>query len=495
MDQLRYRFPSWAFPHLSFTIHRRGSDAADSSQRSRAFLYASLGTAVATELGVDDVYLGDNGVVSLNLPINDQLVGALVSRGTHPKFLELFNDFIESIFPDPPCVSNPLRYRTRAEVLGILQAHGCAPLLQETSSCSRERGRPAAQPQCGYCSQCVDRRFGAIASGLEDHDLVERYGLDIFTQPLPEGEAQTVALSYVRFARQIQKLTSDDLFLEYPQLYECLSPSDPRPDETAEHILGLLKRHATGMLDTLAVMIKRQSQPLARGDAARDSLIQLVTGSGHEPPLRPIEQPNILRREGQIWTIAFRGYSTRLKQSKGILYLARLLAHPGDTFHVIDLGQHVGTLSPPTEARPPRDQEKAQLDLDGFHHGTGNAGPMIDARAKAEVNHNLVELDEALQTALARGDTDEAAELDEMITTLSGYLSSGTAIGGRARQFRSEDIRVHDAVTKAIRRMLESIAAYHPELGRHLDRSLNIGWDCAYRPDPHVAWDITVDPT
>jgi hypothetical protein len=48
VDHLRQRFPPWRFPHLSFAIHRRGGDAMDTSQRSRAFLYASLGTAATT---------------------------------------------------------------------------------------------------------------------------------------------------------------------------------------------------------------------------------------------------------------------------------------------------------------------------------------------------------------------------------------------------------------------------------------------------------------
>src|SRR5205085_3697319 len=101
----------------------------------------------------------------------------------------------------PPVVSNPLWRRTRAEVLEVLKAARCEQLLQETVSCSHTRGLPTAMLQCGYCSQCVDRRFGAIAAGLEKHDLAERYALDIFRDMLPEGEQRTVAESFVRFAQ------------------------------------------------------------------------------------------------------------------------------------------------------------------------------------------------------------------------------------------------------------------------------------------------------
>jgi 7-cyano-7-deazaguanine synthase in queuosine biosynthesis len=218
VDAMRQRFPQWAFAHLSFWIHRRGAEAADSSQRSRAFLFASLRAAVASELGIARVLLGDNGIVSLNLPINGQLVGTLASRSTHPTFISMFNDFVSAVLPTPVRVSNPLQFQTRPEVLGILAHTGHEALLQETNSCSRGRGRPLAVPHCGYCSQCVDRRFGSIAAGLEEHDLAEGYELDIFTHVLPEGEARTVAESYVRFARDIDALPDDGLFDAYPQL-------------------------------------------------------------------------------------------------------------------------------------------------------------------------------------------------------------------------------------------------------------------------------------
>ncbi len=57
-EALRGRFAEWSFPHLSFWIHRRRSEPADSSQRSRAFLYACLGAAVASETAIPDVLSG-----------------------------------------------------------------------------------------------------------------------------------------------------------------------------------------------------------------------------------------------------------------------------------------------------------------------------------------------------------------------------------------------------------------------------------------------------
>src|SRR5262249_14586153 len=46
---------------------------------------------------------------------------------------------------------------------------------------------------------------------------------------------------------------------------------------------------------------------------------------------------NVLRREGDYWTISYEGRALRLKDTKGLRYLAELLRHPGREFHVVDL--------------------------------------------------------------------------------------------------------------------------------------------------------------
>jgi len=322
---LREHFAMWAFPQLGFWIHRRGSDAVETSQRSRSFLFASLGSAVASALNLRDVILADNGVVSLNIPFNAQLVGALATRSTHPKFLWLFNKAMQAIFDDPPQLLNPLSNRTRAEALHILRAHGVEALLQESVSCAHARGRPAVQPHCGVCSQCIDRRFASLAAGLEEHDLAECYGLDIFSGSLPEGDPRTLAISYVGLARRILKTPEDDLFDEFPQLYDCILPDDPTPDRTAEALVALLQRHARTVLRVLQDQAIKLAPEIAAGDLAPTSLVGLSVS--------PVESPNGDFRaapgfrsvwwQGQQYT-----FGSKQAQVVEILYQAYLSATP-----------------------------------------------------------------------------------------------------------------------------------------------------------------------
>src|SRR6202050_1131529 len=45
----------------------------------------------------------------------------------------------------------------------------------------------------------------------------------------------------------------------------------------------------------------------------------------------------VFRKEGEYWTVGYGGKTFRLRDTKGLGYLAHLLRHPGVEFHVLDL--------------------------------------------------------------------------------------------------------------------------------------------------------------
>ena len=253
---VRDRFQQmWSFPLIRVAIHRTGSDPSDYSQRTRSFLFASLSSAVANLVGLADVFLADNGVVSLNLPINGQLVGAKASRSTHPKFLKLFNQLVAKVFPGGPTVKNPLWDRTRSETLKVIMDTGSNLLLEETNSCSHRRYRTRMQAHCGVCSQCIDRRFATLAAGLSEYDPPEGYRKDIFRQELGQGNDRTMALSYVRFAQGLEHLDGPGMFQRFPELFECIDPMDPDASKIAESLTEMLKRHGETVLQVMEEQI------------------------------------------------------------------------------------------------------------------------------------------------------------------------------------------------------------------------------------------------
>jgi len=72
-------------------------------------------------------------------------------------------------------------------------------------------------------------------------------------------------------------------------------------------------------------------RPRDRLDASTSLARPTVAGSAHR------DADNVFRREGDYWLLAFEGQIVRLRDMRGVQYLARLLGSPGREFHVVDL--------------------------------------------------------------------------------------------------------------------------------------------------------------
>ncbi len=285
-NALRQHIVSWRFPHISVWVHLKGAEAKEYTQRSRSFLYCVLAAAVAHQTKLNEICVADNGVVSLNLPRNAQLVGTAASRSTHPKFLHATECFLQDVFGSQVHLYNPIQFRTRAETVSLLRDSGCPELLQETVSCAHTR-QAAMTPHCGVCSQCIDRRIGTLAAGMEEFDLTERYEKDVFTDELPEGPDRAQVEAYVRFARDVEHLSDHDLFRDYVELFDAIIPGDPNPERTAQEWINLLRRHASQVRAVIEGQIAEHGRSLFNATLPGHCLIRLVAaGSHNENPRR-----------------------------------------------------------------------------------------------------------------------------------------------------------------------------------------------------------------
>lgn len=278
---LKERYSQWSFPHVSVWAHRQLHRAVENSQRSRGFLYLVMGTAVAAELGIKEVRICDNGVMSVNLPRLSQTVGTMATRSTHPMFLQRFEELARLTFDAPIRISNPFLTKTRFEVVELIRDASQADLIQETVSCFRTEGMTDFQPHCGTCTQCVDRRFATLAVGVEEHDLPSRYEKDVFIDPLDEGEERAYAESYVRAATLFSKLSDVDFYINYPELQECVVTLPGPTDQAAWALIDLHRRHATSVLDVIKTKMTELSDRLVNGDLPDSCLVALVAGREH----------------------------------------------------------------------------------------------------------------------------------------------------------------------------------------------------------------------
>jgi 7-cyano-7-deazaguanine synthase in queuosine biosynthesis len=280
VKHLRDRFPQWYFPHVSVWVNLQSSKAEDYTQRSRSFLYSSLAIAVSKQTDVNEIFLADNGVVSINAPTNAQLVGTYASRTTHPKFLYRLQNLAEKLYESSITISNPLKYRTRSETLEILKLNNCPELLEETVSCAHSR-QTKLSPHCGVCSQCIDRKFATFAANFEKYDPPGRYKVDIFNDPIEDGVDRTLVVSYVRFAKEVEQMALEDIFREFSELDDCIIPGDKNVAQTAKELADLLHRHSIQVCNVMREKLRENVNSLFEVSLPESCLVRLIAAGGH----------------------------------------------------------------------------------------------------------------------------------------------------------------------------------------------------------------------
>lgn len=237
----------WSFPRYAVEVSKRAIAEKERTQRSRGFLYSSIGASVAAGFGLQDVVVADNGFVSVALPLNGQTVGAKMSRTTHPRFQYLFNRLLALALPGVR-IRNPLLFRTRAEALQVLTLHGLEKTLRDTYSCAAGGRLPSAASHCGTCSQCLDRRIAVIAAGMQALDV--NYQTNVFLDEL-EGADLMLAESYVRLMRKVGNLTSPALLEEFVELTDCASHDVDGEPQAVERIVEMVRRQAETALEAI----------------------------------------------------------------------------------------------------------------------------------------------------------------------------------------------------------------------------------------------------
>jgi CheY-like chemotaxis protein len=190
--------------------------------------------------------------------------------------------------------------------------------------------------------------------------------------------------------------------------------------------------------------------------------------------LRGLGGTALFRKEGELWTIAFEGTAFRLRDTKGLHYIAALLREPGRERLALDL---VGTDS--GEEGGPR-------------RVAGDAGHVLDAAAKAQYRARLDELADELRDAEQQKDRERTSRAEEERAALVEQLASAVGLGGRDRKVASDAERARVNVTRTIKGVLDRITEQSPALGEHLAATVRTGQYCVYVPDPRspLRWEL-----
>jgi tetratricopeptide (TPR) repeat protein len=187
----------------------------------------------------------------------------------------------------------------------------------------------------------------------------------------------------------------------------------------------------------------------------------------------------VFRCEGDYWTVAYAGQTARLREVKGLRYLACLLRRPGREVHVLELVREAEGLP----AEPARGLSSGAVVETGLRRSRlDEADRLFDPQAKAAYRRRLRELEEDLEEARSWGDPERAARAEQEMDALTQELLRGVGLSGRDRALPSPAERARVSVTKAIRKAVRMIARQCPALGDHLAASVRTGRYCSYAP-------------
>ncbi len=162
-----------------------------------------------------------------------------------------------------------------------------------------------------------------------------------------------------------------------------------------------------------------------------------------------------LSREGDTWQLAGLGHTVRLEDRKGVHYLERLLREPNRELHVLDL-----------------------IGVDD----AGDAGAVLDGKAKAAYRARLDTLREELEEARRFGDRGRIEKYEAELDAIAEQLARGVGLGGRDRKAASGAERARVNVQRRLRDVLDRVEKHAPALGRWLTASIRTGTYCSYVP-------------
>jgi Queuosine biosynthesis protein QueC len=179
---------------LGVPLELRRALSAESSQRTRGFLFLSLAAAAAVTANVRDVIVFENGYGAHNPRLSEHQFGSQATLATHPHLLKQFSELM-ALLGTPVTVRLPHRWQTKGQLLRELptSAHH---LVQLSASCDSYPLRIADRTHCGRCGSCLLRQQSLIAAGFEHLDRQ-----DYVRRPLERGiEADLTTMLMARQA-------------------------------------------------------------------------------------------------------------------------------------------------------------------------------------------------------------------------------------------------------------------------------------------------------
>jgi len=156
---------------IRFTAKHLGETIDENTERSRSFLFFALAVLAASALpALSEIAVPENGLISLNIPLEDLRLGSLSTRTTHPYFLARMNEVLAALGIGAR-LANPYQFATKGEMVRDCRNHTLlGKEVSKTISCSSPNNARIryGKEQCGYCVPCLIRRASLHQNVIPD---------------------------------------------------------------------------------------------------------------------------------------------------------------------------------------------------------------------------------------------------------------------------------------------------------------------------------------
>ena len=195
----------------------------------------------------------------------------------------------------------------------------------------------------------------------------------------------------------------------------ALSASGEHPGANEKHdaAIEIYRRCGAGERWVERVEADRPSSP------ARTEKVEPAAGA---------QSDAVFYMEGDYWTVAYKGETWRLKDSKGFHYIAYLLGHPGEEIRALDLAARSGgAVEEGVDSESVEDLARTGV-LTG---DLGHAGEMLDTQAKADYQRRLTELEDELEEARELGNEERIAKAEDEKEAVVREIRRAIGLGGK----------------------------------------------------------------
>ena len=157
--------------HFQWSVGKLAREEGSTRARSIMFFAFALLSVCALKENNEriKIVVPENGLISLNTPLDSNRIGSLSTKTTHPIYMAMLQEIWDALKINAELIF-PYRHKTKGEVLKECKNPNLLKQLVFNSVSCGKFQRHNLQ-QCGVCVPCLVRRAAFLEAGLRDETV------------------------------------------------------------------------------------------------------------------------------------------------------------------------------------------------------------------------------------------------------------------------------------------------------------------------------------